>query len=367
MSPVLSTPNTSPTPHQPGRWVVTKFGKPSVLKWESWDPTLELSGDKVLIRIIVAGIAGVDNIQRAGGYPADPRAFQPGFTTGYDLVGEVIALGSSVPQDSNLTIGDRVTSLCVLGAHATHIVLPYVDVIRIERTDDPIKIGALPLNYMTAWGMLKHSGVNLSSGSTILIGAASGGLGTAVAQLVQAFNMGIRMIGTCSPSKFDYVRSLGVEPIDRNSPNLVEQVLKLTKEEGVDVAYDGVCSEESLKASLAATKADVGRVIVFGAMGNIAADGSGVLRTSQEIFAERLQPPRITFFALDTDFYKKAEIAEFYEIVKKVRSRELDPVVFKLLRLSQAIEAHELLISGRSVKGKMMFIVDADLAAQHGI
>ncbi|KAH8598427.1 hypothetical protein B0O99DRAFT_650300 [Bisporella sp. PMI_857] len=261
MSSLLSTPNTSPTPDQPGRWVVTKFGTPSVLKWESWDPTLELSDEKVLIRIIVAGIAGVDNIQRAGGYPADPRASKPGFTTGYDLVGEVVALGN----------------------------------------------------------------------------------------------------------KFDYVSSLGVEPIDRNAPNLVEQVRKLTNEEGVDVAYDGVCSEQSLKSSLAVTKAEVGRVVVFGVMGNIAADGSGVLRTSQEIFAEQIKPPRITFFALDTSFYKKAEIAEFHEIVKKVRSGELDPVVFKLLRLSQATEAHNLLISGSSVKGKMMFVVDADLAAQHGI
>ena len=367
MSSLLSTPNTSPTPDQAGRWVVTKFGTPSVLKWELWDPALELSDDKVLIRIIVAGIAGVDNNQRAGGYPADIRASKPGFTTGYDLVGEVIALGDAVPQDAKLTIGDRVASLCVLGAHATHIVLPYTDVIPIERSVDPIKIGALPLNYMTAWGMLKHSGVNLPPGSTILIGSASGGLGTAVAQLVKAFNMGIRMIGTCSPSKFDYVISLGVEPIDRNAPNLVEQVRKLTNGEGVDVAYDGVCSKESVETSLSATKADVGKVIVFGAMGNIAADGSGVLRTAKEIFAERLQPPRVTFFGLDTSFYKKDEIVEFYEIVEKVRSGELDPVVFKLLRLSQAIEAHGLLISGSSVKGKMMFVVDADLAAQHNI
>lgn len=367
MSPILSTPNTSPTPDQPGRWVVTKFGKPSVLKWEPWDPTLELSADKVLIRVIVAGIAGVDNIQRTGGYPADPRAFKPGFTTGYDLVGEVVAVGGSVPPESHLAIGDRVTSLCVLGAHATHIVLPYEDVIRIESSDDPIKIGALPLNYMTAWGMLKHSGVELPPSSTILLGAASGGIGTAVAQLVKAFNMGIRIIGTCSPGKFDYVRSLGVEPLDRNRPDLVEKVLQLTDGKGVDVAYDGVCSEESLKTSLATTKAQVGKVIVFGVMGNVAADGSGVIRSPQEIFAERLQPPRITFFALDTDFYKKAELAEFDEILKKVRSGELDPVVFNLLRLSEGVEAHELLVSGSSVKGKMMFVVDADLAAEHGI
>jgi hypothetical protein len=58
----LSTPNTSITPDQPGHWVVTEFGIPSVLKWETWDPTSELSGENVLARIIVAGIAGAHNI-----------------------------------------------------------------------------------------------------------------------------------------------------------------------------------------------------------------------------------------------------------------------------------------------------------------
>jgi NADPH2:quinone reductase len=263
MSP--SPLNTSSTPSHPGRWIVTSFGTPSVLQWEPWNnPEQSLSPqNNVLIRILVAGIAGVDNIQRCGGYP-DPRNAQPGFTTGYDLVGEILALHDSVPPESGLKVGDRVTSLCRYGAHATHIVLPYDDVIRIEHTDDPIKICTLPLNYMTAWGMLKHSGVHLPPGSSILLGSASGGLGTAVAQLVRAFDMGIKMIGTCSPSKFEYVRSLGVEPIDRNAVDLVEQVRKLTGGDGVDVAYDGVCSDESVKNFLAATKADGGRVVVFG-------------------------------------------------------------------------------------------------------
>tara|TARA_R110002060_G_scaffold20498_3_gene27889 strand:- start:109 stop:1074 length:966 start_codon:yes stop_codon:yes gene_type:complete len=284
-----------------------------------------------------------------------------------DLVGEVVPLGTSVPQDGNLKIGDRVAARCVLGSHATYIVLPYEDLIRIALDDDPIKIGALPLNYMTAWGMLKHSGVKLSPGSTILIGAASGGLGTAVAQLVNAFKMDIRMIGTCSTSKFEYISSLGIELTDRKAPDVVAPLLRLTNGEGVNVAYDGVCSEQSLKSSLAATRADVGKVVVFEVMGNIDADGSGVVRTTQEIFAERLQPPRITFYALETSFYNKAEISEFHDIVKKVRNGELDPVVSKLMRLSQAREAHGLLKSGSSVRGKMMFVVDAELAAHYCI
>jgi NADPH2:quinone reductase len=247
-----------------------------------------------------------------------PKAAQPGFTPGYDLVGEIMAIGPAVPKACGLNVGDRVTSLCRFGGHATHIMLPYEDLIRIEPTDDPIKICTLPLNYMTAWGMLKHSGVELRPGSSILIGSVSGGIGTAVAQLVTAFNMDIKMIGTCSPSKFDYIRSLGVEPLDRNAPDLVDQVYKLTNGKGVDVAYDGVCSEESVKNFLAATKAEVGKVIVFGIMGDIAADGSKMLGNVQENLGKRLQPPRITFFALDTSFHRKPEVAEFHAIVEKV-------------------------------------------------
>ena len=97
MSPSLSTPNTSSTPTSPGRWVITEFGKSSVLKWEAFDPMAALSAGGVLIRILVAGIAGVDNIQRVGGYP-HPLAKAPGFTPGYDLVGEIVALGDAIPK-----------------------------------------------------------------------------------------------------------------------------------------------------------------------------------------------------------------------------------------------------------------------------
>ncbi|CAG5170888.1 uncharacterized protein ALTATR162_LOCUS7246 [Alternaria atra] len=366
MSPSLSTPNTSSTPTSPGRWVVTEFGKPSVLEWEAFDPLASLSAGRILIRILVAGIAGVDNIQRCGGYP-HPLAKDPGFTPGYDLVGEIIALGDSVPNEKGLRVGDRVAALSIFGAHATHIVLPYEEVMKLEKDDDPLKICALPLNYMTAWGMLKHSGVDLPPGTSILIGSASGGLGTAVAQLVKAFDMGIRMIGTCSPSKFEYVRSLGVEPLDRSAPNLVEQVHALTDGKGVDVAYDGVCSEKTVHDFLAATKQDVGKVVIFGVMGNIAADGSKMLGGTDKLFEALLQPPRVCFWALDIEFPKKKEVAEFYAVVEKVREGKLDPIVAKLLRLSDAVPAHELLINGSAIKGKMLFAVGEDIATLYGV
>ncbi|KAI0385580.1 NAD(P)-binding protein [Hypomontagnella monticulosa] len=364
--------NTSTTPDQAGRWIITKFGGPDVLKWETWDPEAGLPADQVLVRIITAGIAGADNIQRVGGYP-DDRCLTPGFTPGYDFVGEVVALGSSLSKDGQLVVGDRVASMCVLGAHATHIILPPSELIRIDYADDPVRVGALPLNYMTAWGMLRRSDVDLKPGSSILIGSVSGGVGTAMSELVHAFDIGIKMIGTCSPSKFDYVKSLGVIPIDRNAPDLVEQVRALTNGEGVDVAYDAVGSEDSLRKSYKATKKDIGHVIVIGIMSEIASDGSGLVQGSladaEALLTSRLQP-RMRFWGLVPAYYMPKRdlwLEDFRTILEKVREGVLVPRIAKLFRLSEAVEAHENLISGTAVKGRMVFVVDEDLATQHGL
>ncbi|KAL1858306.1 hypothetical protein Daus18300_009924 [Diaporthe australafricana] len=363
--------NTSPTPDQPGRWVVSAFGGPSVLEWKPCSFDRELAPQEVLVRILAAGIAGSDNMQRVGGYP-DPRCAEPGFTTGYDCVGEVVSLGSSATALGVLHPGDRVATLCVLGAHATHIILPASELIPIDATADPVKIAALPLNYMTAWGMLKRSGVDLPPGSTILIGSVSGGVGTAVAQLVHAFDLQLNMIGTCSPSKFEYVRSLGVTPVDRNAPDLVAQIKSLTNGLGVDVAYDAVGSEDSLMKSYQATKENTGQVRAIGVMSEVKKDGSGLQEREiniAQIFAARLQP-RSDFFMVTLHYYDKDRsrfIKDFLAIVEKVQSGVLNPNISRLLLLRDAVEAHKSLVSGKDIMGKMVFIVDSALAKEHSL
>lgn len=225
---------------------------------------------------------------------------------------------------------------------------------------------------MTAWGMLKYSEVNLTPGSSILIGSASGGLGTAVAQLAQAFNLGLKLIGTCSPAKFDYLRSLGVIPIDRNAPDLVSQVHSLTGGVGVDVAYDAVGSDESLLKSYQAVKPETGKVVVVGVMSQINDDGKGLREGQidfQGIIANKL-PPRSMFFNLMWHYYLKVRdqfMEDFMAILGKVRCGELNPQICRVLPLRDAVEAHQALATGNNVKGKMVFAVDEALAAQYGL
>ncbi|KAI8960893.1 NAD(P)-binding protein [Daldinia sp. FL1419] len=364
--------NTSARPDESGKWIVSEFGGPEVLKWVTWDPFAEeLPADHVIVRIITAGIAGTDNLQRVGGYP-DPRCTEPGFTLGYDFVGEVVTLGSSASKENPLSVGDRVTAMFGIGAYATHIIIPATELIRIEKTDDPVKVCALPLNYSTAFGMLKRAVTNLVPGSSILIGSASGGVGTAIAELVKAFDMNLKMIGTCSPSKFEYIKSLGVIPVDRRAPDLVDQVRALTGGEGVDVAYDAVGSEESIQKSFQATKKDVGQVIVIGAMSEISADGSGLRQKDSDlrtVVQERLHS-RVTLWSAIVNYkeiQRQVWLEDFFEILEEVRSGELSPTIAKLFKLSEAVKAHEYLISGTDVKGKMLLVADEELASQHGL
>ncbi|KAM0802949.1 hypothetical protein BDR22DRAFT_802760 [Usnea florida] len=260
---------TAPMLDQLGRWVVSDFGPPSVLKWEALESLPTPSNDDVLVSILVSGASGADNLQRVGGYP-DPRCEKPGFTPGYDFVGEIKALGPT-------------------------------------------------------------------------------------------------MYGTCSASKFDFVKSLGVTPIDRRASNVTTQVRELTGGRGVDVAYDSVGSRESLQNSQASAKDGSGQVVCYGVVSLIKPDGSGMLPFDFDPWKYILegQLPGGSVWAVTHDYYytqKELFEQDFRAVAQKVREGKLQPSICKLFPLSDVIRVNELLASGEDVRGKMEFVVDLEIA-----
>ena len=253
--------------------------------------------------------------------------------------------------------------MCVFGAYATHIVLPASELIKLRPDDDPIKMCALPLNYMTAFGMLKRAGATLEPGAAIVIGSVSGGVGTAMAQLVHAFDMRLTMYGTCSRSKFDFVRSLGVTPIDRQAENVPAIVRELNGGKPVRCAFDAVGSERSLKNGLEMV-GEQGKVVVIGMMSQIASDGSGMNMTF-DAFKFIEEQPRMSFFVVTQNYYyadKDLFIKDFQACAQKVREGKLDPIIGKYFPLSEAVRVNEMLVSGAGVQGKLLFLVDKELA-----
>ncbi|KAI9679756.1 MAG: hypothetical protein M1817_004770 [Caeruleum heppii] len=364
-----------------GHWVVPRFGPPSVLQWQSFEdssPPVPVD-DQVLIRTHTAGISGVDDMMRSGTYP-DPRVLALNFTPGQDCVGIIEALGPEVPPTRQLDVGQLVVSFCCLGGYATHIVLPAGEVIKLHADDDPAKMVALPLNYMTAYGLLtRGTGGILPRGNSILVGGASGGVGTAIAQIVRAFDMDITLLGTCSRSNYDYVRSLGVTPIDRHDTDVASRVKELTGGSGVDVAIDVVGTEESIQRSHQATKAGTGQVLVIAWMNAVAAGSQGESRTtstasdtfsSLQAFLGSGVVPRAKFWAFRWDYYdtrREDYLADLEKMTQAVRKGRLEPVVGRVYRLSEAVEAHEALASGKGSRGKALFVADTELAKRYGL
>ena len=338
-----------------------------MLQWTPFESLPVPSDGEVLIRILVGGIGGVDNVQRAGAYGAvDPRCVEPGFCVGYEIVGVVEKTGAGVSQHK---VNDLVASMCTIGGYASHIVLPETLLLNLEQSDDPIKMGALPLNYMTAYGMLKRSEAVLLPGSSILIGSVAGGVGTAVAQLAKAFGLGLTIFGTCSPSKFEFVKSLGVTPIDRHTSDIAGVVREMNGGEGLDAVYDAVGSKQSLEMGTDAIKKD-GKVVAIGIMDSIAADGSGLKEGAFNPWAHIAQQPSMSFFSVQHSYYlphRQQFIDDFEEVANTVRKGKLDPVIAKQFKLSDEVSAHEHLLDSQAVKGKMLILVDAKLAAAQGL
>ena len=75
------------------------------------------------------------------------------------------------------------------------------------------------------------------SGETVLVHAAAGGVGLAVAELGRI--LGLRVIGLASAGKHEVLRRYAVEPLDARDPRWPENVRRLAPR-GLDIVLDGV-------------------------------------------------------------------------------------------------------------------------------
>jgi NADPH:quinone reductase-like Zn-dependent oxidoreductase len=211
------------------RVVITGLGGPEVLKWVEEDLPKPLAG-QVRVKILTAGVAFADVLMRRGLYPGTPKF---PFAPGYDIVGEVHALGDGVSQFS---IGQRVAALTMIGGYSRYTVVPAARLVRVPEGLDPAEAVSLILNYVTAFQML-HRVAKLREGQRVLIHGAAGGVGTGALQLGKI--AGLELFGTASQPKQELVASLGGRPIDYRSENFLDRLRELAPG-GVDAVLDPI-------------------------------------------------------------------------------------------------------------------------------
>ena len=218
--------------------ILTKSGAPDVLQLRVIDkPTPK--ENEVLIKIFGASVTRGDVIMRKLPLVAKLVFSIFGFTrkkiSGYELAGEIEAVGKKVTQ---FKPGDQVygtTSGVSSGSNAQYICLPEKSkrgVLSLKPDNLSFEEAAVvPVGGMTALHLLRK--VNIQKGQKILIYGASGSVGTYAVQLAKYF--GGEVTGVCSNANVVMVKSIGADRvIDYNKEEFTKNGEKY------DVIFDTV-------------------------------------------------------------------------------------------------------------------------------
>ena len=202
----------------------SEYGGPEVVRVVDIDAP-HVGPGQVRIAVRGAGVNPSDWKRRDGQYrDFEEVTFPAGF--GVEASGIVDEVGPGVTRvsagDAVFGFGENTMAHYAVLTHWAH-----------KPENVPFEVaGGLPVIVDTATRALDE--VDVKSGETLLVSGAAGGIGLAVIQFARL--RGVRVIGTASVQKHDYLHGLGAVPTTYG-PGLAERVRSLAPG-GVDAALD---------------------------------------------------------------------------------------------------------------------------------
>lgn len=197
-------------------------------------PVAHPNATEVLVRMEAGEVNHVDLFVRSGAFPT---ALTFPFVIGRDLVGTVVAVGDAVEAFGP---GDRVWSNSLghdgrQGTFAEYVAAPADRVYRLPDGIAPAEAAPVLHAAGTAYiGLVLQA--QLRPGEIVVVGSASGAVGTAIVQFATA--MGARVIAGASSGDSTWVAECGAAVvIDKHAPDFHDQVARAAGH-GVDVWWD---------------------------------------------------------------------------------------------------------------------------------
>jgi putative PIG3 family NAD(P)H quinone oxidoreductase len=320
--------------------VIREPGGPKVLEWvEVPDPVA--GPGEVLVDVAASAVNRADLLQRAGFYEPPPGASP---YLGLECSGRISALGPGV--DSHW-LGQDICALLAGGGYAEKVAVPVGQLLPVPA--DVLEAAALPEAACTVWSNLVGA-AHLAAGETVLVHGGGSGIGTFAIQFAISW-CGARVFATARKVKHEALRELGAElVIDYTDQDFVEISKEATGGRGVDVILD-IQGGPYLSRNVAAL-APGGRLVVIGLQGG----RTGELNLNQ-LMAKRA---RVTGTML-----RSRPPAEKADIIAGVRaaiwplveSGTVRPVIDRRLPMSQAAEAHRIVIESEHL-GKVLLVVE---------
>lgn len=225
--------------------MINGYGGPEVLRYQDTEiPAIQ--ADELLVQVIYAGVSPFDAHVRAGWFQKSPD-YQLPIILGWELSGIVAAVGESVKK---FKIEDSVFAHPSVyrngGAYAGFVAVKESEAALKPQAVSHEQAAAVSMNALTAWQAL-FDAAKLTAGQTVLIHAASGGVGHLAVQLAKW--KGAKVIGTASAKNREFLMDLG---IDQFIDYTTEHFEKLIQD--VDVVLDTIGGETLTKAFLITKK-----------------------------------------------------------------------------------------------------------------
>ncbi|GGE04678.1 NADPH:quinone oxidoreductase [Polymorphobacter glacialis] len=196
-------------------------------------PTPEPGAGQLRIRVAAVGIGYVDALVALGRYQVKPPLPH---IPGSEVAGVVDAIGDGV---SGWSIGDRVVAMTVHG-FAQQVLAPAATSRHLPVNASFEAGAAFPLNYLTALHGLADRG-QLTSGETMLVFGAAGGVGSAAIDVGKAH--GAHVIAAAStPEKHAFALARGADAvIDTDVDGWRDRLKALLAGRKLDMVFDPLC------------------------------------------------------------------------------------------------------------------------------
>jgi len=293
--------------------------------------TPRLEPEKILIKMLAAGVNRADLLQAKGKYPPPAGAPQ---TLGLEISGVVAdaALGS------RFRIGEAVCALLPGGGYADFALVDERCVLPLPAGIDPVAAAALPEALFTAWANLVDA-AGLKTGETVLIHGGSSGVGSTAIQLATAF--GAKVLTTAGgPERCERCERLGAATaIDHHTEDFVVAVLEATQGHVADVILDMVGGDYVTRNFAAA--ALKGRIV------NIAHQKGAVTTVDfRPMMAKRLMMTATTLRGRSAEEKGLIRDALLKTVWPLIETGAIAPVIDTSFPLAEAGAAHARMASG---------------------
>jgi NADPH2:quinone reductase len=221
---------------------VHRYGAPrDVLELDEVDePNPEAGELKIRVTSVTLNFNDLDGIH--GRYKTVPRPVP--YIPGMEVLGVVEGCGAGTES----WLGRRVVAIPsgAFGGYAEYVVAPAAMAFEMPSDMAEPEAAAIFMPFHLAWLAL-YERARLQSGETLLVHAGAGGAGSAALQL--GVHAGARVFATAgSAEKTRLCLELGAElAINYRETDFAEAVLDATDGRGVDVAFDAVSGDVTLK------------------------------------------------------------------------------------------------------------------------